>query len=81
MTACIGYIAFSGSDRIDRPCPEPAAEIVTAGCVHEHVGERELCTMRAGEARSGDLLCGSCLDAKGAPHHCRLRVIAAVPAR
>ena len=75
MTACTGYIAFSGSDRWDRPCPGAAAQVVTAGCIHEHVGDRDLCARHAGEIRSGIMLCGDCLDAKGAPHRCYLRVL------
>jgi hypothetical protein len=74
--ACTGYIAYSGSDRVDRPCPNESAGVITAGCVHEHVGEHELCPMHADEAREGVLLCGDCLNTKGAPHRCYLRVLA-----
>ena len=74
--SCGGYIAFSGSDRWDRPCPNSAAEVITAGCVHEHVGDRDLCDGHASEARDGVMLCGECLNVKGAPHRCYLRVLA-----
>jgi hypothetical protein len=79
MTACTGYIAYSGSDRVDRPCPVEAAENVTAGCAHEHIGQRLLCVMHAGEARAGVLLCGDCLSSPREPHRCRLRVLTAAP--
>lgn len=75
MTTCTGYIAYSGSDRINRPCAESATEIVIAGCTHEHIGEREFCTMHANEARSAVMLCGDCLDAKGTPHRCHLNAV------
>ena len=75
MSACTGYIAFSGSDRRDRPCPNAAALLVTAGCIHEHVGEHELCPAHVREADAGVLLCGDCLDAKTASHRCFLRVL------
>jgi hypothetical protein len=72
---CNGYIAFSGSDRWNRPCPDVATEVIVAGCVHEYIGERDLCPRHAGEVREGAMLCGDCLDAKGAPHRCYLRVL------
>ncbi len=76
MSACSGYIAFSGSDPWKRPCPNAATEVIVAGCVHEHVGERDLCLMHAGDAREGVMLCGDCLDVKAASHRCYLRVLA-----
>lgn len=79
MSACTGYIAYSGSARVDRRCPNAAAEIVTAGCIHEHIGEHALCPMRADEAREGVLLCGDCLKAGGSSRRCYLRVLASIP--
>lgn len=76
MSGCVGYIAFSGSDRWNRPCPNAADLTIVAGCVHEHVGERDLCLMHVDDAQNGEMLCGDCLDAKGAPHRCYLRILA-----
>lgn len=79
MSICTGYIAYSGSSRVDKPCTMEVAEVVTAGCEHEHIGDRKFCTMHADEARSGVLLCGNCLDNPAVPHRCRLRVLASAP--
>jgi hypothetical protein len=78
VSVCTGYIAYSGSDRIDKPCAMDATETVTAGCEHEHIGNREFCPMHAGDAHAGVLLCGDCLDGRS-PHLCRLRVLASAP--
>ena len=73
---CGGYTAMSGSSRIDPPvpCRDPVRERVTAGCIHEHVGCRDLCAYHADEAVAGRMLCGDCLNAD-ASHRCHLRVL------
>lgn len=78
--ACDGYTAYSGSDRINRPCPTAGTEIITAGCAHEHVGDRRLCVNHASDAQAGEMLCGECLDNPSSPHRCHLRVIDRHPA-
>ena len=77
MSGCGGYTARSGSDVISPkvPCTSPVTATVTAGCLHEHVGDRDLCDYHATDARAGIMLCGDCLDSS-IPHECRLRVMA-----
>jgi hypothetical protein len=65
---CKGYDFRSG-----RPCQREAEETVTAGCEHEHIGQRPLCGWHAQDARNGIMLCGDCQEVDG--HRCPLYVV------
>lgn len=43
-------------------CAARGAQPIIAGCVHEHIGERDLCTFHAADLREGMMLCGFCLE-------------------
>lgn len=75
MSSCIGYTARSGNDIISPPvpCRLPVTESLLAGCVHEHIAERDLCGYHAEGARAGIMLCGNCLNIDG--HDCPLTVM------
>jgi hypothetical protein len=66
---CMGYDARSGYK-----CQRPAIKTVIAGCVHEHIGERDLCDWHVGDVADGMMVCGNCLSADG--HKC---VLSAIP--
>lgn len=74
MSACKGYDLKSG-----RPCARGAEEAITAGCMHEHVGERKLCRWHARDARAGWMNCGDCAEVDG--HRCQLYVMPPHPAK
>lgn len=67
---CSGYAPRSG-----HPCDRAATEITTAGCVHEHIGDRPSCPFHAEQYGYGGMLCGDCLDSAD-PHECVLTAIA-----
>lgn len=78
MGACKGYQAMSGSDILEpKPCLRPVLQTVVAGCIHEHVGKRDLCDWHTEDVYLGRMLCGDCLGADG--HMCYLAAV--VPAR
>lgn len=60
------------SDGTRYECRDQATSLVTAGCVHEHIGERPLCNYHAGEVKGGGQLCGECLEDVPEPHTCPL---------
>lgn len=64
--ACAGYDLRSG-----RPCDQAAAREVTAGCVHEHLGPRDLCDWHLDDLTAGRMKCGNCAMAGHAD--CTLR--------
>ena len=70
---CIGYATGQpyGNSSLVR-CRDAATAHVLAGCVHEHVGRHPWCDLHAKQARTGEMLCGSCLDDDG--HVCKLVV-------
>ena len=43
-------------------CGARGAQPITAGCIHEHIGERDLCSFHTEDLREGMMLCGSCLE-------------------
>jgi len=69
---CMAYNFESGHD-----CERAATVMVMAGCVHEHLGLRELCAPHAGDLTAGIALCGECREADG--HRCPLRQMARSP--
>ncbi|MFF5261321.1 hypothetical protein ACFY4C_20455 [Actinomadura viridis] len=69
MSSCIGYDAIS-----DTPCPREAEETFLAGCIHEHIGSRELCQYHIADLAEGRMVCGDCHKCSD-PHHCVLEVI------
>jgi hypothetical protein len=42
-------------------CGARGAQPITAGCIHEHVGERDLCNFHTEDLREGMMFCGTCL--------------------
>lgn len=63
---CTGYRPDTGN-----PCARPATETITAGCVHEHVGDRSFCSFHADDLRAGQMWCGDCGQGPE-PHDCVL---------
>lgn len=68
MNACGGYDHRSG-----RACANDAEQTITAGCVHEHIGDRDLCADHLDDLHSGWMYCGDCAAIDG--HDCQLRVL------
>lgn len=67
---CAGYNRVI-SDGTEYHCHSAPVSTVIAGCVHEHVGPRDLCGYHTAEVERGEMSCGECL----ATHHCPLTVL------
>lgn len=80
MTAiCAGYGEVI-SDGTKYSCADVATVTVTAGCIHEHVGPRDVCDFHASEITQGVMKCGDCSDSDS-PHTCMLRELASEPVK
>lgn len=66
---CVGYDAHSGYE-----CERTASVVVTAGCIHEHAGPRDLCGLHLDDVQIGNMICGNCHEIDG--HRCVLHEMA-----
>lgn len=77
MTICMGYDLKSGTK-----CTRTAVFEVLAGCVHEHIGWRDLCDWHADDIGhpSWPMRCGTCAEAgcSCVLHEVRRRPVAGV---
>jgi len=63
--ACTGWSLASGY-----ACESPVVITVTAGCEHEHIGDRQLCQYHVADIAHGLMVCGDCYLVDG--HRCVL---------
>lgn len=72
MKRCNVRIVVSLTPFTYRLCGEPAIATVTEGCVHEHLGEADVCAAHelAGRVPNNELGCSQCYELNA--HRCPL---------
>lgn len=65
MTACSAWHGHN--------CGQDVTQVMTTGCIHEHVRESSLCDQHAADARAGRMGCTECFDVDG--HRCAIHVL------